>query len=756
MLCMAWIKNERGDWNMLIKKILVMFMLFMAALAVLSVKSQAEDGLEGSVTIGGAAVDLDGKSFKYGEYTGIKDNGAYFAGDADLSYNMNAWYLDFRTKNVGLDNRSLYLEEGVYGRYKFFLGYDELPKLISNNSKTPFIGEGSTNLTLPSGFVRGSTAALMTSLGSNRHDIELETQRKSGEAGFSGTIGDADFKVSFKRETKEGTKSIGSPLGIDGGTTRGVVLPEPVDYTTDELRASLAYTGETAQIQFDYYLSAFDNAKESITWDNPFYFTGTGYTLAQNPTTAKTSLPPDNQHQRVSLSGGINLPLATRISAIAEYGIMEQDEILLPYSNNPNTTITAALPRNTADAEIDTTHIGLNISSRLISRLGISARYRYYSTDNATQRTLFQYVKNDTGGAAQAGLNSNWAAYNLPYDSTQNQVKVDASYYLFSGAALKIGYDHDIVDRNYREVETTKENTYRARLNSSLSSFASAGMNYSYAERRGGQYEESRLYDAMHTQEYINTVAANLRFDNLPDLRKFDIANRDRTKYGADISFFMTPNTTVGLYYNYMLDDYYESLFGLQKSENKSYTVDATYTPAEFISTYAYCTREELKSRQASRDYTTVGGEYAQSININNNWRADHDEDINTIGVGVNLGFMENKLTIGADYAYSESTGTIKFLAGSGTNVAGGAGYRDMPELQTKLQTVNTSAKYKFTKNVAVGLGYQYENYKSDDWATDGVDPASATAVNVLTLSGSVPDYEAHTGMIFVTYNFGI
>ena len=78
----------------------------------------------------------------------------------------------------------------------------------------------------------------------------------------------------------------------------------------------------------------------------------------------------------------------------------------------------------------------------------------------------------------------------------------------------------------------------------------------------------------------------------------------------------------------------------------------------------------------------------------------------------------------------------------------------DLPDLKTKLQTVNTSAKYKLTKNTTVGVGYQYENYKSDDWATDSVDPASTILANVLTLSGSVPDYEAHQAMLTVAYNW--
>lgn len=739
-------------------KIRVVFILFIFASLIFPFSSNAEDGLEGSIEVGGAIADLDSKSFKYGEYTGISDDGPYITGDADLSYNRNAFFFDFRAKDVGLENRSLYLEEGVYGKYKLYIGYDELTHLISNTSKTIFDGAGGTNLTLPSGFTKGLTTSAMSNLANSRHDIELETMRKTGTVGFGYSLGsNADFKILFKRENKEGTKSIGGTLGTSGGTTRSVVLPEPVDYITDELMASIAYNGGNAQMQFDYYLSKFDNESDSIFWESPFSGDiDTAATTVFPPTIARTSLPPDNQHQRFSLSGGINLPFATRVSAVAEYGIMEQDDTFLPYSNNPNSTITTPLPRGAADAEIDTAHLELNISSRPSSRLGLTAKYRYYETDNKTPRDLFLYVKNDSNGtnsaASQAVNSSSYALYNLPYDSTQNLLKLDASYYLFSGTTIKIGYDHDIIDRDYREIEETRENTYRTKLNSSLSLFASAGVNYSYAERRAkGNYEESIIYDAYHTQEYVAAEqAAGRAFDNNPFLRKYDIADRDRTKYGADVTLFIIPDATIGLYYSYMQNDYYGSILGLQKDENKNYTVDITYTPADFISTYTYYTREELKSKQAGREFTTKTptGNY---VDLNRNWWADHNEDVDTVGVGLNLGFMENKLTVGADYSYSESTGTVKLTAGSDPSVIG---YSDMPDLKTKLQTVNTSAKYKLTKNTTVGVGYQYENYKSDDWATDNLDPASSTVANVITLSGSVPDYEAHQAMLTVAYNW--
>ena len=759
--------KKRGDVNMT-NKIAVLFILFVFYSLTIPLLLKAEDGLEGSIEIGGALTDLDSKSFKYGEYTGVNDDSVYFAGDVDLSYNRNAFFLDFRTDNIGLDNRSLYLETGRYGRYKLFLEYDEIPKLISNNSQTILNGAGSNTLTLPSGWTRYSqttTAGMSNQLTNNKKDVELRTDRKAYSAGISSSFSDFDFKISFKKEEKEGTKSIGGVIGTNGGTTRSVVLPEPVDYTTDELKAALAYSGEIFQIELGYYLSQFTNENKSLTWENPYNLP---ITELDDPVTALISLPPDNTHNKFSLTGGINLPLASRLSFVGEYGIMEQNDTLFPWSNNSATTYaySSSLPRGTADAEIDTTHLGLNLSSKPLPKLGLNLKYRYYETQNKTPREKWFYVNNDTGagvGPAQpqpANEANSEVLYNLPYDYTQNLFKIDASYYLFNGTTLKLGYDYDIIERDYREVNRTIENTYRARLNSNLSSFAAAGVNLAYGERRiFGQYDESALYDAYHTEAYINTVTpTNIRFDTHPDSRKFDIANRDRTRYGANISFFPHYTTTMGLYYSATKDDYEGSLMGLKYSKNNTYTVDVTFAPLDIVSTYVYYTREEIDSEQASRYFTSTA-KATQFTDTSRDWWADHSDNVDTVGVGTSIGFMENKLIIGADYSYSESTESIKFTAGSCFYAPFGctgitASPVDMPDLKTKLQTVNTSAKYKLTKNTTLGLGYQYENYKSDDWATDSVDPASTTLANVLTLSGSVPDYEAHQAMLTVAYNW--
>ncbi|HZX49504.1 MAG TPA: MtrB/PioB family decaheme-associated outer membrane protein [Nitrospirota bacterium] len=719
---------------------------FLLTFCILPVISMAGGGPEGTISIGVGDVTLNNQSFKYGEYNGLSKNSAFLVGSADLSYGYDEFYIDFRGDQLGLNNSNFYLESGKYGRYRMFLNYDQFPRLISNTARTPFEGAGGRNLTLPAGFVKGATTPAMTTLESSNREVDLETEQLSKGLGFSMNLGHfMDFQISFKRSEKDGTKFLGGTLGISGGNTRSIVLPMPLNYISDDLSAALAYSDEKGHLQFEYYLSNFTNNRDAITWENPFQVTG-------YPEMARTSLPPDNSHQRFNLSGGMSLPLSIQISTTLEYGIMEQNDVLLPYSINPASIVTAPVPRRTAEAEIATTHIGVTLSAHPLSRLGINARYRYYETNNKTPRQLFLYVKNDYGGP-QAAPDSEDALYNLPYDSILNQLKLDASYNLLNTTTLVIGYDNELTNRTFREIKKTKENTYRAGLRSNPSTFVKGGINYTFSSRKAEDpYSESNLYDYHHTESYIDSVSPDVRFENHPGLRKFDIADRDRTSYDTNITLFPHYTVTTGLYYNHWEDEFGNSELGLLYSKNNSYTVDTAWMPADIFSVSIYYTREDQKWKQAGRHFRDSPGTYdkfTESNDTDRNWWVIHDDDVDTIGIESSLGLMENRLIVSAGYSYSESATSIRFRQGVSLTSS------ELPDLSTKIQTVDFQGKYGVNDRMSLGLGLLYENFKSYDWAIDGVEPASASLANVITLSGDVPDYKVYRVMFVVTYTLG-
>lgn len=697
-----------------------------------------DTGLRGDITGGLGVVDTDNESFKYGEYTGLSDDGLFFVGGADLSYSRDLYFLEFRALDLGLDSREVFIESGRLGRYRAFIGYSDTTHLISNNSMTPLLGAGGNVLTLPAGVQGADTTAIVATPSYKLNDVDLELERRKLALGFSEDLASGlNFSIEYELEKKDGIKSLGGTFGTNGGTNRAIVLPEPVDYTTNEIRASMSYSGEKANARFEYLLSYFNNDADSVFWSGPF----TGF-----PSAGRISLPPDNIHQRFSLSGGVSVPYwSTRVNASAEYGMMEQDAELLPYSVNTASVVAVPVPRKSAQAEIDVTSFTLNIASRPSQRLGLNAKYRYYSADNRTPRDLFLYVKNDTAGA-QAALNQAHALYSLPYGYTVNQLKLDASCRLFTATTVKAGYDIERMERDYREVKETEENTVRAAFQTQYIPDMSIGINASYSRKTNrDDYNQSNVYESSHTQDYINTQT--LQFDNNPFMRKFDIAERDRMKAGASVSYSPAGKITISAGYDLINDDYEKSVLGIRARDTGRYTIDAAWAPVDAASIYAFYTRENIDTEQASRQFAAATK--AQSVADDSlTWTAVHDEDIDTAGLGASIGFFEDRLTVNTDYAFSEGTTRTDFTSAFSAP-------QSMPELLTRLHVFSLTGKYRVNRNLSVGAGYRYENFESADWQTDNVDPGSADIAHVLTLSGPVEDYEAHQAMVFLTYRFG-
>ncbi len=732
-------------------KSLLMVGLVLAILIAAPGVSLAKDGYSGSVTVGVERTDQDKPSFKSGEYDGVDDDSTHFLGAAEVTYEKESYYMDFVAEEVGHDSRSLGVESGRYGTYRFYIEYDQLPHLVNDTGVTPFLGAGSGNLTLPAFF---NATALTTNMNlTNLNRVDLETERKTLTVGYGRALREGlDFSIQFKREEKEGIKEISGVVGYHGGNGRSAIMPEPVDYKTDELRVSFEYNTEKGSARLEYFLSRFENKVPTLTWENIYGTVIGGGPPYQTGANSLISLPPDNEHQKLSLSGAYNLTDVTRLSMIAELGRMEQDEDLLPYSTNFYAT---ALPRANAQAEIETTHFGLNLTSRPRPKLNVTAKYRYYETKNKTPVDLFQYVKNDNAAAAglQPAIAEETAVYNSPYDYKQQQLKLDGNYRLAKTTTVKLGVEREEIDRSHREVEKTEENTYRAGVKVRVPQALTLNINAMHARREAdGGYDVLRVYEEHHTSGYLAGVSNPLEyFDNHPDMRKYDIADRQRDRVGINMTVFAGPETTVGLYLNRTEDDYDRSLFGLQESDNDSYTVDMTRSLSRHASLYAFYTNEQSEMLQASRDYEggAPGTKAAQAWDATRDWTANHDDKNDTLGVGATLSFLSDDLTVDANYSYSSAVTDISFTAGSALPVP-----IDLPQLQTRLNTLDVTGRYRFDKQLTLGVGYNYERYRADNWSTDGFDPGTATIPLVLTMTGGVPDYDAHLFRLFASYDF--
>ena len=701
-----------------------------------SLKQPAQ--LSSSVEVGAHFVSDD--SFRFGRYTGLNEQGLTPLLNLDLFYrgaydSGNARYWSFKGANLGLDSREAAFEYGVQGSYKLLLDYDQIPMFGSDSTRTIFDGAGSNNLTLPANWVGSGTTAGMTQLLPSLKSFDLKTERQRTGVGFSGVLSPQwDFSTSYKHETKDGNKSIGGVFGNSGGNPRAVILPEPVDYTTQQIDAALRFKSKKLQVQVAYYLSVFSDQNDSLFWSNP-YTTITGWAAGAGFPAGRgqLSLPPDNKFHQLSVNAGYNISDSTRVSASVARGRMTQNEPFLPYTNIPvqAASITQPLPRASLDGRIDTTVVNLRIASRPWQNFSWNAAYRYDDRDNQTPRNEYVYIGGDTQ-LQPTGVTSSKRRFNTPFSYNEEQYKAEAVYRVFGYTSVSAGAQRSKINRTYAEREHTDENSYNLGLSTQFSERFNAQLRYTQSQRDGSFYDGNEPVTSGHSAAYVATLPGG--FITLPGLRKFNLADRDREQASATLSFSPTEAWTLGAMVDHAKDTYNNPQFGLVDARINSFTLDTVYAPSVLWSTYAFYTYDKMASNQKGRSFSSGALQLATSSDPNRNWFFGDREHVDTYGAGYKRSF--ESLDLGVDYLYSKSRSDLNFAVGSALLT------RPLPPAVTRLDTLSLYGTYKMRENMSLRLSYWYENYHSTDWAVDGIAPN--TLANVILLGENSPDYKIH------------
>ncbi|KPJ89166.1 MAG: hypothetical protein AMJ53_16000 [Gammaproteobacteria bacterium SG8_11] len=202
-------------------------------------------------------------SYKFGDYTGLNEKGAYILADADASGRYeNGTYFDLDARNLGLDSRFIGIEGGKQGRAQFDISYDQLPKLNSDTARTPYTGDSVQRL--PTGWVDAPTTGGMTMLSSSLRDVNLSTERRRTSVGASFFQTEAlSYDLSYQHETKKGNRSAGLGFGFSQSATLAI----PVDYESDVASVGVNYNAKRWQASVSYQMSMFKNNNESIRWN---------------------------------------------------------------------------------------------------------------------------------------------------------------------------------------------------------------------------------------------------------------------------------------------------------------------------------------------------------------------------------------------------------------------------------------------------------------------------------------------------------
>lgn len=768
-----------------------------AVLLSLLLPTQAFPAVSGSVSAGGQVVNAVPDSSKFNEYRDLKD-GPYLY-DFDVTSDMPGGYLfELSGSNAGRADQRYRLWAGRQGSHSLEFEWDEIPHALSNKAKTPYTHQGGGLLTVP-GTVPLATKSLTPTapqlvandsltaayLRGTLKPLDLGNDREKASAIFKlFPVEGLTLRLGASNEERGGNKVSYGPIGDRPPRSLNIQLEEPIDYATREMKFEADYQGKRSQTNLTFELSSFQNRIDAVTWQNIYVdpAVGTNEVWLDGRRVAsygRRPLPQDNLYRSVSVTHGVDLPLSGRLTAAASYGVAEQDSNLTPYSTSGAADAAgdglawndaAKLPRGSAQAKHESKLLSLDYAANPFERTHVRAFGRYYGLSNKTPTSDWKYVTQDvTSGTG--GVNHHNKRRNVAYQYAKQNYGLEGDYSIaFWRTTLGLGYEHERVERDNREANTA-ENIARLSARSWPLKWLSARAKYQYGNRQATNYDPNRMrasywYAPAEAAGAANADAANT-FDNHPDMRRWDVS--DRQRHDVDFTLAAAPIEAldVSLSHRYRRDDHDSGVgssqplldyagaravertaaspgdqVGLLKDTRQSVGVDASYAVAKRVRLTFFGSREHSDSRHRGFEYqennkadpsTVNGAELGPWTRANNQWMADIRDTTYSFGVGAEVDLIPEKLTLDANYNHSIGKVAIDYSGWGAVNPLTGAayadnnqfGFRTPPVIRNDRYVVSTSMGYKVRKDLTVSLGYMFDYFKQRDWQQESDTPQS-------------------------------
>jgi MtrB/PioB family decaheme-associated outer membrane protein len=795
------------------KKFLIAALILLLPAGVLA---QGEGNIitSGSITAGVQQVELDDNSSKFNEYRDIQDGLNLYGLDFEAYNNKTGLFLDLGGKNLLRDDQSARFGIGSYGSWGLEIEGKKTPHNLSNKAKSPYINQGNGLFTVPSPVLDAAIVGMPNNsaniadmlandsataawLETHLDIVDLGTQRDKNSATLQLTPSEfLKLRLTYSDDRKDGTKLTYGPFGNRPPNSMNIQFTEPINYQTRELKFEAEYNRDRFQSLFSYLISDFENDIDTLRWQNIWAFdpdNAAGYTQASSAggtqrlaTFGQRALAPDNRYQNVSLTFGVDLPLASRLAGTVAYGKMEQDETLIAYSSSDfdSPTLfssTATLPRLTADAEIETKLLNLDYTIKPIERLQLRAFFRYYGLDNNTAEDDWRYVTSD--GIPNADATSGNSTFknqrtNLAYAYDQQNYGLDATYNLaLWRTTLGLGFEREEIDRDYREADT-EENRYKFSVRARPANWLSLRAKYLFGDREGDSYNNDVTAAGYWYDKTASTNLDNpaLTFTNHPDMRKFDVSDRERQQVDLAATIMPTERLDLSATYRWQNDDYEAGVtqtqplsdipqavrdanyaahsdwdrftagvqLGLLERETARYALDASYAANERLNLSAFASRETIESKQRGFEFNE-NNKVNPTARLGNDlggwderftygqWEAKTEDETNTFGTGVSYQIIPDRLNFVFDYTFSHGKVDIDY-SGLGTVATGNAGstlplstdqyaFSSPSSIKHKQYTLNASLEYKVVENLVFGLHYLFDKYDINDWSQEADTP---------------------------------
>jgi MtrB/PioB family decaheme-associated outer membrane protein len=601
------------------------------------------------------------KAAKFREYRNVDTN--FYLSSFGLQANKpdSAAFVEVTGGGAGQDDQYYGVSFGRYNDWRVKAFYNETPHVFSTTYRSLWSGVGTGNLTLnglrPGGTAIGNNVANSQLATANNvrnavaatSDSELSIVRKKGGARLDMNLLDNwKFYASYTNEKREGARPFGTVLG-GGGGGGNFESAESIDYTTHDLMAGVQFADTLNSLNVGVAASLFRNNIGTLTIQNPLYAGLTGITglPATTFTQARYDLYPDNDYFNLKGEYARRLPdlMNGRFTALASISKLKQNDNLIaptPFALTGGTintvstanvwNTTAALTKQSADAEIDTRLLDLGLSLTPVNGLDVRGKVRYYETQNKTEYWACNPLTGQWGrlineGSGSALVNTNYRAggcdyaatqalgiapsagniniRNIPFEYKQMNYTLAADYRLNRGNSLNASYERKIYDREHRERDETREDKLKLGWVNRGFEQGTVRLSFEHDRRRGSEYKADPYEEFYSASLGPLPAAANTSMaawlHNIEQFRKYDLADRDQNIFNGRLNYMLAQGLDAGVSLQWKDVRYPDSEYGRNdRQKQHSLNFDLSWQPTDKLNLFGYYSYQQASMHQKS------------------------------------------------------------------------------------------------------------------------------------------------------------
>jgi MtrB/PioB family decaheme-associated outer membrane protein len=681
----------------------------------------------GTVDFGGRATTIDGDEARAQRYRDLR-SGVY-ANNAIAGRRTQDYMIEAQAWNIGYRDQRYQLEVQRVGRLRASFLYDQIPLWISSDTRTLYVETQPGVFRLEDSMQQEIQAGTKTlhAFTDQAADFDLKTMRRIGQADlvFNATP-HTDITVRVKNTNKNGN----IPYGATFGFSNAVEIPMPVDTRTTDLNTALEWSNGKGLVRLGWDGSTFENDLSGVVWENPLRY---GPDAIGAPTQGRHTSWPDNTLTYVHGTGTVAIPLRGRLTGYAAFGQGRNNQDLLPHTINTAFAPPPPLSRASAEAESQMTVAQFTAAMRPAPGFFLNARYRYSDVDVQTpefDRTRGT-VSYDTSLVASGGPSEYHSVKRSAFD-------LEGSFTVAPYTAVKAAYSHLASDYTHRIWETTNEDAFRVSLDTTGNSRFMVRAQYENRQRSGDGFEAEALTEV----------------GELPSMRHFDIADRDRNRFTfigtAAVSSVIELNASAGV----GRDEYPDSMHGLLSFDSDQYSVGANIAPDDRYNLTASYGWENYTSRQRSR----TANDPVQQADGRRDWTTDYTGKVNFFEAAFDINAIERTaIRITGDWNKSNDLYLYTLVTGSTLPVP-----EQLPPVKNELVRAEIDLSYELASNLRLGVAYWFDHYKVEDFALGPetisgiafppVQEGAAPTTNALLLGYQYRPYTTHVGFVRLTY----